>query len=1507
MERKEIPQEKTTIEQHRKQKITYSQSLIKNIKTLSDQNHLEAFSIFEKVRDVIPDHMISNKTGLFVQQCLEKEEEFVDANYGPTKENLEPLKKENMKFISWFRIKNFFKDGKFCLFNDIALKKQVLRDRGYSHIVDALNALSVQPCLVIRLFEYTETNKNGIYSIWINLNGIWKEIIVDDYVPIFSYEENGKAQFYFSSPDLEKREIWMILLEKALAKAYGGYDRLYNGASNYVLRDLTGAPVVTESIIHIAEKQKITEREEKHMNELFKKISKMLERGYILSVIPRKTNKLEEKRNALLQIFNKKYFLGNGIYSCHEYAILSSRAVKNSKGEEEKILQLRNPWINEIWEGDWSKESDLWTEELKKELSYNPQKNGNSQFWISIKDVMNYFEHLQICRVVPGYKFNAIKLKYPKKTFLRAVIRFSAPVKGKYTISIDQKDLHCFKDKRFKYNEVKLTLCKLENGDFTLLSYTSSQALRNTHIRKLIEEGEYYVLVEQKCNPINIDIEREILNSGNKEAISDIKAWRNAVFSIYGPRTCGIKIIECEDIHVIHDYLLYEGWKNYAKQRIGNKLTDFKLTFDDGHKGNLAIYLLSIPKMIIYAFKNENNYGVDINTEIMGITNMEIVGPEGKVGFNQHFKIDGNLHDVFILRETEEKVKQTENCNTSFKMKSIVGTRYKGEKEPSKNQTKVYEFLFFDKPFTTGCMIEKYPQLKIAALYDCFGNKIDLSEEKLEIKMKTKSIVEAVKVDNNGGETEFFIEEDKEEKPPVIPKSPVNTEQKKMTRQEQELLEQEKALLKQQEERKKLMEQKELLLAQQRQQAELINQQKEQQVLIEQKKVLLKQQEEQRALLEQRRALEEQQELLRIAEQQKQEQERKQQQQRASNNSRGSYQQQEEKGSRESYSKQNQPQNPKPPKPVSQPVNNDNELEKERREVTQMDDARLAHLLALSKEQILLISNNELLKLIKYTGIDAFVNLYQADHEYLERLYTKLGQPDGSEEPEPEEDHEEPQVEEAHYNHEVAQKNTRESYGEKKAPTVSHRQSANRNHRHQESLLSPTENFQKDYSMVDRKPAQRYQKKVSRPSFLDKPKQQGADTNQQGYNKIEFEYNTKEAKLEIENQQRLINQTNKNHSQSLLAHHYQEEDIINYVIPGIGESPSKYLDPNDSNGYQDDINDYVSPKKEIVVDNRYLNHFTGNEVVNDRRSYNHPTNLNNLYHQQQRGYSYHQGPIPGYAQTNNFQVVDSEKYINTNFNPGYAREIEYQGYGRDHGYQSNQPQDGPMMNIELTEPFQSNMFTQQYESQDQFYNTGHHQQSRYDNSAMASINDHSTFNVPSNAEFSRKNRSPSSKAYRDGINNYKLTNTNDSSMYQRKDTYDERDMKYGRSRSRRRGMGVGNPSEKDIHRIPYRRDPSRDSFSNNRHSRSPLQHQFGDNRDALISIPLNNNNLHTDAEMSEKQYQRKNTGSLLHRGFNPGSNRRLGGGGLHLRGSGRRIGQEFLSRDASGDHRGYNF
>lgn len=164
----------------------------------------------------------------------------------------------------------------------------------------------------------------------------------------------------------------------------------------------------------------------------------------------------------------------------------------------------------------------------------------------------------------------------------------------------------------------------------------------------------------------------------------------------------------------------------------------------DGSSASLGIYLLAVPSTIIYALKNINDFGLDIHMEIVAMTNKEILGPEGKVSFNQHFKIDAGKTDIFILRDSE-KLEPENGSNLTFKIKSVVGSVYEGVKPKGKNVTKVYEFLFYDVPEQNLCIVSKIPELRMAGLYDSQGNQIVGKDEEKEIKIKRKSVIEAAK------------------------------------------------------------------------------------------------------------------------------------------------------------------------------------------------------------------------------------------------------------------------------------------------------------------------------------------------------------------------------------------------------------------------------------------------------------------------------------------------------------------------------------------------------------------------------------------------------------------------------------------------------------------------------------------------------------------------------------------------------------------------------------------
>ena len=69
-----------------------------------------------------------------------------------------------------------------------------------------------------------------------NVNGEWRNIVVDDNFPCLS-EKQGPA---FSRAN--GNELWVLLIEKAYAKIYGSYEIIEGGNPVIALRDLTGAP-----------------------------------------------------------------------------------------------------------------------------------------------------------------------------------------------------------------------------------------------------------------------------------------------------------------------------------------------------------------------------------------------------------------------------------------------------------------------------------------------------------------------------------------------------------------------------------------------------------------------------------------------------------------------------------------------------------------------------------------------------------------------------------------------------------------------------------------------------------------------------------------------------------------------------------------------------------------------------------------------------------------------------------------------------------------------------------------------------------------------------------------------------------------------------------------------------------------------------------------------------------------------------------------------------------------
>ena len=146
-----------------------------------------------------------------------------------------------------------------------------------SHLDSALSALAEKYNLVKRLFKNDTYNEYGIYQIKLCVGGEWITVVVDDYFPCIP----------MSTPLVttsQMNELWILILEKALAKVYDCYYNLtcMNIADFFLT--LTGCPSFSYNLENLQSEEK---------KDIFNKIKNfVIDKKYLVVAIS-KMNDLE--------------------------------------------------------------------------------------------------------------------------------------------------------------------------------------------------------------------------------------------------------------------------------------------------------------------------------------------------------------------------------------------------------------------------------------------------------------------------------------------------------------------------------------------------------------------------------------------------------------------------------------------------------------------------------------------------------------------------------------------------------------------------------------------------------------------------------------------------------------------------------------------------------------------------------------------------------------------------------------------------------------------------------------------------------------------------------------------------------------------------------------------------------------------------------------------------------------------------------------------------------------
>ena len=206
-----------------------------------------------------------------------------------------------------------------------------------------------------------------------------------------------------------------------------------------------------------------------------------------------------------------------GLRPRHAYSVLDVQDISGLR-----LVRLRNPWGHFVWNGDWSDQSHLWTSALRASLL--PHGASEGVFWMSFKDVLKYFDSIDICKI--RIDWNEIRLKgvLPPNAYdidNICVIKLSVLESTEVELNLFQEG---HRSSRHGHRFSPLDLCVVlfrrkdntnHNDDFAasisvgeLVSHSKRQIRGFVGCHAMLEPGEYTVM----CLALNHWNTSELIN-----------------------------------------------------------------------------------------------------------------------------------------------------------------------------------------------------------------------------------------------------------------------------------------------------------------------------------------------------------------------------------------------------------------------------------------------------------------------------------------------------------------------------------------------------------------------------------------------------------------------------------------------------------------------------------------------------------------------------------------------------------------------------------------------------------------------------------------------------------------------------------------------------------------------------------------------------------------------------------------------------------------------------------
>ncbi|KAK5664284.1 hypothetical protein OQA88_502 [Cercophora sp. LCS_1] len=218
-----------------------------------------------------------------------------------------------------------------------------------------------------------ELSKNGKYVFRMYFNGSWRQVTIDDRLPVSSTDRT-----LYVVDRRNPRLIWPALIEKAYLKIRGGYD--FPGSNSGTdLHALTGW--IPEQIflqrytdppplhVWIAEQSS----DDIELDEIWDRIKEAYDQGNAILTLGT-GNMSPEEEEAL------------GLVKEHDYAVLDLK-----RDAHNRLFLVKNPWCDSlVWTGAGSSAN------VNMDTVGSPHENMTNIFWMTFEDVLQHFDSLYV-------------------------------------------------------------------------------------------------------------------------------------------------------------------------------------------------------------------------------------------------------------------------------------------------------------------------------------------------------------------------------------------------------------------------------------------------------------------------------------------------------------------------------------------------------------------------------------------------------------------------------------------------------------------------------------------------------------------------------------------------------------------------------------------------------------------------------------------------------------------------------------------------------------------------------------------------------------------------------------------------------------------------------------------------------------------------------------------------------------------------------------------------------